>query len=168
MTKKLFWTKLQEEAWNLHLVATEEGLCYVGSPDVPFDEAETWCKKHFPAYELERDDERMAAYGKQLIDYLGGKLTGFELPLSMKGTEFQQSVWEALKAIPHGQTCSYSDIARQIGRPSAVRAVGTAIGANPVLIVVPCHRVVGKDGSLTGFRGGMKAKEQLLKLEGVL
>ncbi|WP_338066296.1 methylated-DNA--[protein]-cysteine S-methyltransferase [Paenibacillus montanisoli] len=150
------------------MAAADDGLCYVGSPDAPFDETETWCKKHYPGCTLERDDERMAAYGRQLRDYLGGKLTWFDVPLSVRGTPFQQSVWEALKRIPHGQTCSYSDIALQIGKPSAVRAVGTAIGANPVLIVVPCHRVVGKNGSLTGFRGGMKAKEQLLRLEGVL
>lgn len=84
------------------------------------------------------------------------------------GTEFQRQVWEALREIPYGSTCTYGDIAARIGRPKAVRAVGHAIGQNPVSIIVPCHRVIGKDGGLTGFAGGLAVKKLLLELEGSL
>ena len=87
------------------------------------------------------------------------------MPIDLHGTPFQQIVWKALQEIPYGQTVSYSDIAERIEKPNAVRAVGTAIGANPVLIIVPCHRVIAKSGKLGGFRAGLEMKEQLLELE---
>jgi len=96
---------------------------------------------------------------------LDGQRKNFTAAITLHGTAFQQSVWQALLEIPHGETVSYSDIAERIGNPKAVRAVGTAIGANPMLIIVPCHRVIGKNGSLTGFRGGLEMKIQLLDLE---
>ena len=105
---------------------------------------------------------------KQLDQYFNHKRRSFELPLSADGTPFQQSVWLALEEIPFGELRSYSDIARHIDREKAVRAVGAANGKNPIPIVVPCHRVIGSDGSLTGFAGGLAAKETLLKLEGAL
>ena len=104
----------------------------------------------------------------QLDEYFAGKRRQFELSLAPKGTAFQQSVWQALLAIPYGRTCSYSELAHVIGKPQAVRAVGTANGANPISIIVPCHRVIGRDGSLTGYAGGLPRKQQLLELEGVL
>ncbi|GAA4020773.1 methylated-DNA--[protein]-cysteine S-methyltransferase [Actimicrobium antarcticum] len=103
---------------------------------------------------------------RQLDDYFDGKLTRFTLPLDLAGTPFQRSVWQALSDIPFGATVSYGEHARQIGRPSAVRAVGTAIGRNPVSIVVPCHRVLGSAGSLAGYAGGLERKQFLLTLEG--
>jgi len=103
----------------------------------------------------------------QLRDYFAGRRTRFELPLDLQGgTAFQQSVWHALLAIPAGGTTSYGDISQQVGRPAAVRAVGAAVGRNPVSIVVPCHRVLGRDGSLTGYAGGLERKSALLELEG--
>lgn len=102
---------------------------------------------------------------EQLDAYFERKLRSFELNLRPKGTPFQLRVWEALRAIPYGETRSYSDVARTIGKPDAVRAVGTANGANPLPIVVPCHRVLGADGSLTGFGGGLRVKRFLLDLE---
>lgn len=152
--------------WKLFLAATETGLCYVGSPGAPFSELEAWAGKKLPDAVLERSDAALKRYADAVEAYLQGTARRFEVPLDMKGTVFQQAVWEELLRIPYGATCAYGDIASRIGRDSAVRAVGTAIGANPVLIVVPCHRVVGKDGSLTGYRGGMEAKEALLRLEG--
>ena len=102
----------------------------------------------------------------QLRDYFAGRRTQFELPLDLHGgTAFQQSVWQALLAIPAGATASYGDIGQRLGRPSAMRAVGAAVGRNPVSIVVPCHRVVGRDGSLTGYAGGLGRKRALLELE---
>ena len=103
----------------------------------------------------------------QLDEYFAGARTTFDLPLDLQGgTAFQQSVWQALLAIPRGGTTSYRVLSHSIGRPAAVRAVGAAIGRNPVSIVVPCHRVVGADGSLTGYAGGLERKSALLRLEG--
>ena len=104
----------------------------------------------------------------QLGEYFAGRRRGFDLPLAPQGTPFQQSVWMALATIPYGQTTSYTGLAARVGRPTAMRAVGAANGRNPLPIVLPCHRVIGADGSLTGFGGGLPTKQFLLKLEGAL
>ncbi|BAN49462.1 methylated-DNA--[protein]-cysteine S-methyltransferase [Metapseudomonas resinovorans] len=104
---------------------------------------------------------------RQLDRYFAGKLKRFDLLLAPHGTPFQQQVWQALLQIPFGRTTSYSELAESIGKPKAVRAVGTANGANPISIIIPCHRVIGRDGSLTGYAGGLPRKALLLKLEGV-
>jgi methylated-DNA-[protein]-cysteine S-methyltransferase len=111
------------------------------------------------------DNEIFNAAIGQLQAYFEGKLKTFDLPLQLEGTDFQLEVWHALKEIPYGKTVSYGDIARRIGRPKAVRAVGAANGQNPISIIVPCHRVIGSNGSLTGYGGGLKNKEALLALE---
>ncbi len=103
---------------------------------------------------------------RQIAAYFKGELTRFDVPLDFRGTEFQKSVWAALLAIPFGETRSYAEIARAIERPTAFRAVGAANGRNPISIIAPCHRVIGTNGSLTGFAGGLKAKEMLLGIEG--
>lgn len=100
-------------------------------------------------------------------EYFAGKRTQFSLPLAAQGTEFQQQVWKALTTIPYGETWSYQDLANKINNPKAVRAVGLANGKNPISIIVPCHRVIGKNGKLTGYAGGVAKKAALLKLEGV-
>lgn len=106
---------------------------------------------------------------RQLEDYFAGRRTHFDLPLDLaRGTPFQQSVWRALLAIPAGGTTSYGALGRQLGRPEAARAVGAAVGRNPVSIVVPCHRVLGTGGQLTGYAGGLDRKVALLRLEGAL
>lgn len=97
--------------------------------------------------------------------YFAGSLEEFRLPLQMEGTDFQLRVWRLLREVPYGQTCSYRDLAVAMGKPNAVRAVGAANGANPLPIVVPCHRVIGSNGSLTGYGGGMALKKRLLDLE---
>jgi methylated-DNA-[protein]-cysteine S-methyltransferase len=112
--------------------------------------------------------ENRAAFAeviRQLRAYFGGELKEFDVPLAMEGTEFQLRVWNALRAIPYGETISYAQLARRIGNPKAVRAVGLANGSNPIPIIVPCHRVIGSDGSLTGFGGGLSTKKKLLELE---
>lgn len=106
---------------------------------------------------------------EQLGEYFAGRRSRFELPLDLScGTAFQQSVWQALLAIPQGEVTSYGEVSRRIGKPAAVRAVGGAIGRNPVSIIVPCHRVTGSGGALTGYAGGLDRKTALLRLEGVL
>ncbi|AUM70562.1 methylated-DNA--[protein]-cysteine S-methyltransferase [Pseudomonas fluorescens] len=104
----------------------------------------------------------------QLQEYFAGTRDRFDIDLSFRGTEFQKKVWHALLTIPFGETRTYLDIAKQIGNPAAVRAVGAANGKNPISIIAPCHRVIGSSGALTGFAGGLKAKELLLTLEGCL
>jgi methylated-DNA-[protein]-cysteine S-methyltransferase len=117
--------------------------------------------------DTEISDNVLALCTDQLTGYFAGKRRHFELPLTARGTPFQHSVWAALADIPYGTVRSYRDIARSIGNPAAVRAVGAANGRNPLPIVVPCHRVIGSDGTLTGFAGGLDVKRFLLRLEGM-
>jgi methylated-DNA-[protein]-cysteine S-methyltransferase len=161
----IYWSLLSYKDWNLYIAATEKGLCYVGSQNKSYAELSDWAKKRFSGSPLVEDVEKLEHYEAQLIEYFEGKRKNFSVPFDYHGTEFQVAVWNALCEIPFGETKSYSDIANYIKKPAAVRAVGTAIGANPVLITVPCHRVVGKNGSLTGYRGGLEMKTQLLDLE---
>ncbi|MBP1995127.1 methylated-DNA--[protein]-cysteine S-methyltransferase [Paenibacillus eucommiae] len=161
----IYWTLLTYEAWTMHIAATSEGLCYVGSQNQPFEELAVWANARFPGSPLTRDDKKLQPYANELIEYLQGTRKSFTMSFDFHGTPFQLAVWNALCCIPYGETKSYSDIAGQIQKPAAVRAVGAAIGANPVLITVPCHRVIGKNGSLTGYRGGMDMKKKLLQLE---
>jgi methylated-DNA-[protein]-cysteine S-methyltransferase len=112
-----------------------------------------------------RDDAAFADVKDQLDAYFAGERRAFDLGLRPAGTEFQQAVWSALRAIPYGATATYSAIARAVGRPDAVRAVGAANGANPIAIIVPCHRVIGANGTLTGYGGGLPRKQYLLELE---
>ena len=114
------------------------------------------------------DDPVLEDCAQQLKEYFAGKRTSFDLPLGANGTAFQHEVWRALGAIPYGEVRSYRDIANAIKREKAVRAVGAANGRNPLPIVVPCHRVIGANGTLTGFAGGLDAKKTLLELEGAL
>ncbi|MBL0027729.1 MAG: methylated-DNA--[protein]-cysteine S-methyltransferase [Rhodanobacteraceae bacterium] len=122
--------------------------------------------RHEPARAgWQRDVTPFAELRRQLAAYFAGESQVFNLPLAPQGTNFQQSVWSALRGIPYGQTCSYRDIAHVIGNPKGVRAVGLANGRNPLPIIVPCHRVIGADGSMTGFGGGLDTKRFLLDLE---
>jgi methylated-DNA-[protein]-cysteine S-methyltransferase len=113
----------------------------------------------------ERDDAGLTHVVEQLDAYFAGTLTDFELPITMRGTDFQRRVWAGLREIPYGETISYGELARHVGNPKASRAVGLANGRNPVAIIVPCHRVIGADGSLTGYGGGLDRKVWLLEHE---
>src|SRR5690606_26909033 len=119
-------------------------------------------------HRVEGSNDVLLETRRQLEEYFAGTRRDFELPLSPQGTQFQRNVWRTLAAIPYGRTWSYRDLAQRIGRPSAMRAVGAANGRNPLPIVLPCHRVIGADGSLTGFGGGLPTKAFLLRLEGSL
>jgi methylated-DNA-[protein]-cysteine S-methyltransferase len=113
-----------------------------------------------------RDDAAFAALRHELDEYFAGRRQVFGVPVSPPGTEFQQRVWDELQRIPYGHTITYAELAARIGRPTAIRAAGAANGANPISIVIPCHRVIGSNGSLTGYGGGLAAKRALLDLEG--
>jgi methylated-DNA-[protein]-cysteine S-methyltransferase len=133
-----------------------------GLRSIAFDREGRRCT---PESDWIRDDGLLVDPASQLEAYFAGRLVRFDLDLAPTGTEFQLAVWKALEAIPYGETVSYGEIATRIGKPTAVRAVGTANGANPLPIVIPCHRVIGKDGSLTGYGGGLDLKASLLELE---
>jgi methylated-DNA-[protein]-cysteine S-methyltransferase len=150
---------------NLYLAATPRGLAGMWFTD----------QRHLPDVSgwqnITHADQHQVfkETTQQLHAYFLGKLQKFDLPLDLSGgTAFQQAVWQALLAIPYGKTTSYSALSNSIGKPLAVRAVGTAIGRNPIGIIVPCHRVIGSNGSLTGYAGGLHRKEAFLKLEGAL
>ncbi|CAM4095682.1 methylated-DNA--[protein]-cysteine S-methyltransferase [Mesobacillus thioparans] len=161
----LYWSLLNFQDRNFYIASTSKGLVFVGSQNKPFAELFEWAKKRLPGSPLVEDDEKLEPYVVEITQYLEGKRNTFTVPFEYVGTQFQLAVWNALCDIPYGKTKSYSDIANDINKPTAVRAVGTAIGANPVLITVPCHRVIGKNGSLTGYRGGLEMKIMLLDLE---
>jgi len=127
-------------------------------------EAQKWHPASFDAPERP-DDPLLREAATQLTDYFAGRRTQFELPLDLQGSPFQRSVWQALQSIGCGSTRSYADIARHIGAPHAARAVGAAVGRNPMSVVVPCHRVLGSGGQLTGYAGGLERKRALLALE---
>jgi methylated-DNA-[protein]-cysteine S-methyltransferase len=118
-----------------------------------------------PAIMAPQDDALLRGVRDQLLAYFAGELLDFDLPLAPQGTPFQHRVWEALRRVPYGTTASYLDIARRIGRPTAPRAVGAANGRNPIAIIVPCHRVIGADGTLIGYGGGLDRKRWLLRHE---
>lgn len=145
----------------LLLAATDEGLTHVL---YPYGEHGALRPAVAPAGESAREVLGRAA--RQLSEYFAGARRAFDLPLAPPGTPFQQETWRALREVPYGQTIGYGELARRIGRPGAARAVGAANGANPLSIVVPCHRVIGADGTLTGYGGGLDRKEHLLRLEG--
>lgn len=149
----------------MHIAATAKGLCFIGSNHQSVNELVRWANKSFPGSTLLENDDVLIPYKAELMQYLQGVRKQFTIPFDYNGTAFQLDVWKALCEIPYGKTLTYSEIAHHIQRPSAVRAVGTAIGANPILITVPCHRVIGKNGALTGYRGGLEMKTKLLQLE---
>ncbi|RDU35967.1 cysteine methyltransferase [Neobacillus piezotolerans] len=161
----IYWEVFKNESLPLLLGATDKGLCFAGSPGSGEGECEAIIQKRYPGASLIKQAEPLRPFITEFAEYLDGRRTEFSWQLDSSGTAFQELVWEALRHIPYGETVCYSDIANRIGKPTAVRAVGSAIGANPVLIAVPCHRVVGKDGSMTGFREGLDMKRFLLELE---
>jgi methylated-DNA-[protein]-cysteine S-methyltransferase len=117
------------------------------------------------AWQKSKGDDVLAVAAEQLTDYFAGRRRTFDVPIKLQGTPFQQQVWRELVQIPHGQTISYAELARRVGNPAASRAVGSANGRNPISIIVPCHRVIGADGKLTGYAGGVDKKRRLLEWE---
>ncbi len=142
---------------RLTLVAAGEALTGLYFEDDPHGAAAT--------RGAARDERRLRRAAEQLDEYFAGRRDRFELALAPRGTAFQQTVWRALQRIPFGQTATYGDIARAVGKPAAVRAIGGANHRNPIAIVIPCHRVIGADGTMTGYGGGLDRKRTLLALE---
>lgn len=145
-------------------VETVAGVIHV---EVDDQGSVTRCEFASTKLELTSEGERVARVAKQLREYFAGERKTFDVHLRPKGTDFQRRVWEALRQIPFGETISYAELAKRIGSPRAVRAVGQANGANPIAVIVPCHRVIGADGSLAGYSAGTERKRDLLRLEGI-
>lgn len=166
-TKTLYWSSTGSPRGSCIVMATEAGVCWAGTPGTPAEIGFAWTQRKL---QIERriESEEIAPLQSALDElrrYLAGEPIQFSCPLDLHGTLFQIEVWKELLRIPYGETRSYSQIAKAIGRPEAVRAVGAANGANPIAIIVPCHRVIGSNGSLTGYGGGLSTKEWLLTLE---
>lgn len=151
------YTHIESPAGTLLVAAGEKGLQLISFPD----------GRHArrPEPDWRENRKPLEPLIRQLSAYFAGKLQEFDLPLDPHGTPFQLSVWKRLTEIPYGETISYGELARRIGNPAASRAVGLANGSNPIPIVIPCHRVIGSDGKLTGYGGGLPTKEKLLALE---
>ncbi len=160
MNDTVCYTHFSSPLGKLLLTSAGENLTGIYFPKHQHD--------HKPASHWRRDAACLDEACRQLRAYFAGELRKFDLPLALAGSSFEQRVWNALCKIPHGRTVSYGDIARKIGQPKACRAVGLANGRNLIPIVVPCHRVIGSNGSLTGYGGGLDTKRRLLELEGVL
>jgi AraC family transcriptional regulator of adaptative response/methylated-DNA-[protein]-cysteine methyltransferase len=159
------WALTDSPLGRLLVGATERGVCSVRLGDS--DSAlEAGLRREFPEAELQRDDGPLAGWVGQILEYLAGAAPRIDVPVDVRATAFQWRVWEALRAIPRGGTRSYAEIAREVGAPRAARAVARACAANPVALVIPCHRVVRADGDQGGYRWGAERKAKLLALEG--
>ena len=168
-TMQLYWSSVSCPQGLIIVMATERGVCWAGTPGTPIEEGIGWLKRQMQ-FDQVIEGEKISPL-QQAIEvlkrYLAGEHVQFACPLDLRGTPFQIEVWEELHRIPYGETRTYAEIARSIGRPAAARAVGAANGANPIAIIVPCHRVIGTNGALTGYGGGLPTKSWLLALEGI-
>lgn len=153
----------------LLLAGCEDYLRFVSFPSISEEAAAVGHEGHTPRDPLpawKQDRSKFTQARQELTEYFAGARTEFTVPLKLSGTEFQRAVWQALQDVPYGETCSYGDIAHAIKNPKSSRAVGGANNANPIPVIVPCHRIIGADKSMTGFGGGIPTKEFLLDLEG--
>lgn len=159
---KLYYDVFKFNDHQYYLIASDTGLCFVGSPDEDLSEVENF----FAADDLTQNPEKLAPAKTQLQEFLRGTRQTFDVPLdSMFGTPLQQQVWHALTTIDYGATLTYQQLAQRVGHPNAIQAVASAVGRNPWMIVVPCHRVIRTDHTMGGYRGGLPLKKALLKME---
>jgi len=165
---KVYTASFPSVIGTLSIASTNEGMCKLCIRGGKSSDFVQWLKKHLSDHDVVESDSRNGEYISEVNQYLSGKLHTFRIPLVMIGTEFQKRVWKELLNIRYGSTISYRELARRVGVPRGSQSVGRANAANPLPLVVPCHRVIGSDDSLTGYGGGIKTKEFLLQLEGAL
>ncbi|TCS96828.1 methylated-DNA--[protein]-cysteine S-methyltransferase [Hazenella coriacea] len=167
-TQRIVWSQMDSPVGTLVLAVSDKGLCQLTfcKKCDPAVSLQVWCKQWFTKPKVERNDHEVLPYKEQLHEYFQKKRREFDLPVDLHGTPFQKLVWKQLQQIPYGEVRSYKEVAQAMGAPKAVRAVGGANNRNPISIVVPCHRVIGSNGSLVGYGGGLHIKEYLLNLEG--
>lgn len=164
----VIYAQLDTVVGPVWIASTEQG---VGAVGLGVDQPQTFFTQLSERFGTKTPQENPAALSEvltQLREYFAGARRSFDVPLDLRGTAFQKSVWREVARVPYGGTVTYGEIARRIGKPKAARAVGGAVGANPVPIFIPCHRVIGASGALTGYGGGLDVKEDLLRLEGFL
>ncbi|USG68492.1 methylated-DNA--[protein]-cysteine S-methyltransferase [Brevibacillus ruminantium] len=162
------YTTMNSPIGPLLLASTKEGLCYLGfgNEEQGLPDLQRWARKMFLGAVVEQNEVINQQAQTELEEYFSGKRTKFDVPVVLYGTAFQKAVWNELTRIPFGETKSYKDIAQAIGQAKAVRAIGGANNRNPIPVIVPCHRVIGSNGALVGYGGGLSIKEKLLALEG--
>lgn len=170
MKRSVVVSQLPTEVGTLGTVITENGLGLLLLPAQDFSLCYNWVQRWEPdAIVVEnKDDSRVRQLHEELTGYFDGRLRTFSFPLDMRGTAFQMQVWHEVCNVGYGQVRSYREIAQAVGKPAAVRAVGAANGANPVPIIVPCHRIIGSNGKLVGYGGGLDMKRRLLEVEGAM
>ena len=160
------YARYQSPIGELTIVKSDLGLCYLTLPDL--DEGrQVFMKKYFPDYVLQHDQKDCREIISQLKEYFQNKRTKFTIPLDLRTTQFYKQALERVTQVPFGQTVTYGQIARDLGKPTAVRAVGGANARNPIPIIIPCHRILASDGTLNGYAGGLAMKAFLLRHEGV-
>lgn len=166
----IYFAEMDSLIGRLTVAKSNKGICQIsfGSVKETCSIFETRLRKHFVNAELTESEEEVAQAMQQLEEYFQGIRTGFDVELDLFGTRFQCLVWNKIKDIPYGETKSYKQIAKEIGAPKAVRAIGGANNQNPIPIIIPCHRVIGSNGSMVGYGGGLDKKETLLRLEGAI
>ncbi|PTM57943.1 methylated-DNA--[protein]-cysteine S-methyltransferase [Desmospora activa] len=169
-SRTIVWTEMDSPVGGIRIAATKNGVCRLdfAKGDERWLHLERWSKEWLGNVHLERNDEALTAVTQQLREYFVGRRRSFDVELDLYGTSFQKLVWAQLWTIPYGELRSYKEVAQGMGAAKAVRAVGGANNKNPVPIIVPCHRVVGSNGSLVGYGAGLDIKETLLTLEGSL
>ncbi len=166
---EIYLSRYPTPVGSLHIASTARGICRIAFGDPgDLERVQEWIEKHFPVYSIIAEPAVHREVHRELKDYFEGRRRRFNARVHLVGTDFQLQTWTALRSIPYGETRSYKQIADIIGNPTATRAVGGAIGQNPIPIIVPCHRVIGDNGKLVGFSGGIERKQFLLQLEGVL
>src|SRR5712692_6602428 len=164
----LYYSKLESPVGALYVGVSEKGMVLLDLHGGEFLRKPSLNGNRGAKVQWAESEKKTAAYVAELKEYFAGRRKKFSFPLDLRGTEFQKRCWQALLKIPYGKTCSYADIARQVGSPRSFRAVGQANHQNPVAIVVPCHRVITSAGTLGGYGGGLPMKEKLLRLEGAM
>lgn len=165
--KKAQYYKYDAPVGLMNIVSCNTGICKISLPNTEPETVYTWIDKYYDTY-IEKKTKTIAIAIQELRQYFKQKRKRFSVPIQLHGTSFQKQVWTALQNIPYGETTTYGEIAKQIDKPNAARAVGRAIGRNPIPIMIPCHRVIGAQGGLVGYGGGLPLKRKLLRLENTL
>lgn len=163
------WTTVESSMGECIILATTKGVCWLGTPGRSLDEGVSWIKSKISIDSVVNDDQivPLSVAKRELTAYFSGESVKFSCSLDLYGTLFQKTVWQELQNVTYGTMCTYGEIAKALNHPTASRAVGAALGANPISIIIPCHRVIGVGKKLTGYAGGLAIKSWLLSLEGI-
>ncbi|OGU32017.1 MAG: hypothetical protein A2X67_15280 [Ignavibacteria bacterium GWA2_55_11] len=165
---RFFWSTVESQIGTIYVASTVKGICKIAIPGETKKDFMTWLERHADKGPIVEDQQKHRKFADELNRYFGRKLVKFHVRLDLLGTPFQRRVWKELRKVRYGTTISYRELSRRVGMPRAYQTVGRANGANPLPIVIPCHRIIGSDDKLVGYAAGIKTKEFLLRLEGAL